>query len=141
MNKKQQLLNNLKYDTYCRIGVSQIHGVGVIAIKQIPKGTNPFMITNKKGIKYDLVELSKKEVDGLPKNVKKIVTDFIGIDENGNYSIPYHGTNSLDISFYMNDYKNNNIDVVETKSEMLEFIANRDIEEGEELTINYQEYR
>ena len=78
MNKKQQLLNNLKYDTYCRIGVSQIHGVGVIAIKQIPKGTNPFMITNKKGIKYDLVELSKKEVDGLPKNVKKIVTDFIG---------------------------------------------------------------
>lgn len=140
MNKKSQLLDNLKHDTYCRIGVSKIHGVGVIAIKKIPKGTNPFMITNKKGIKYDLVKLSKKEVDGLHKNVKKIVTDFIAIDEDGNYPIPYNGTNSLDPSFYMNHNKNNNIDLVETKSEMLEFIANRNIDIGEELTINYRDY-
>ena len=48
--------------------------------------------------------------------------------------------NSLDISFYMNSSKNNNIDLIETKSEMIEFIANRDIKEGEELTINYQGY-
>ncbi|ARF11243.1 SET domain protein [Klosneuvirus KNV1] len=140
MNKKKQLLNNLKYDTYCRIGISKIHGVGVIAIKKIPKGTNPFMLTNKKGIKYDLIELSKKEIDRLPKNVKKIVTDFIAIDDNGNYPIPYNGPNSLDPSFYMNHNDKNNIDLIETKSEMLEFIANRDIEEGEELTINYKDY-
>lgn len=140
MNKKEQLLNNLKYDTYCRIGVSKIHDVGVIAIKKIPKGTNPFMITNKNTIKYDLVDLSKNEVDRLPKNVKKLITDFIAIDENGKYNVPYYGMNSLDPSFYMNHSDHNNIDLVETKSEMLEFIANRDINEGEELTINYKEY-
>jgi len=140
MNKKKQLLNNLKYDTYCRIGISKIHGVGVIAIRNIPKGANPFMITNKKGIQYDLIEITKKEVDELPKNVQRLITDFIATDENGNYTVPFNGMNSLDISFYMNSSKNNNIDLIETKSEMIEFIANRDIKEGEELTINYQGY-
>ena len=27
---------------YIRIGVSKVHGVGLIAIKEIPKGVNPF---------------------------------------------------------------------------------------------------
>ena len=33
---------NLKNNVYCRISRSKIHGVGVIAIKDIPKGINPF---------------------------------------------------------------------------------------------------
>lgn len=140
MNKKKQLLNNLKYDTYCRIGVSKIHGVGVIAIKNIPKGTNPFMITNKKAIDYNLVPISKNEVNQLSKPVKKLINDFIAPDENGSYYVPYNGMNNIDVSFYMNNSKNNNIDVIETKADMLEFIANRDILEGEELTINYKAY-
>ena len=36
---KQNLINNFN-DIYCRIGVSQIHGVGVIAIRDIPKNIN-----------------------------------------------------------------------------------------------------
>jgi hypothetical protein len=31
------LIDHLKNDIYCRIGVSSINGVGVIAIKNIPK--------------------------------------------------------------------------------------------------------
>ncbi len=39
---KEELIKHLKNDVYCRLGVSKISGIGVIAIKDIPKGTNPF---------------------------------------------------------------------------------------------------
>lgn len=44
---KQKLLKHLENDIYCRIGVSKISGVGVIAIKDIPSGTNPFKTLSK----------------------------------------------------------------------------------------------
>jgi hypothetical protein len=47
VKKRQQrrraaLLLNLKKDVRCRLGVSGVHGVGVFAVRQIPKGTHPF---------------------------------------------------------------------------------------------------
>jgi hypothetical protein len=136
--QKQQLLNNLKYDTYCRIGVSKIHGVGVIAIKDIPESTNPFMMTNKKCPNYNCVEVSKNELNSLPSEVKKLVEDFIAPSKN-KYCVPFEGMNSIDISFYMNhDPHHYNIDIVQTNCHFLEFMTNRYIKKGEELTINYQ---
>lgn len=42
---KKVLLKNLQNDIYCRIKPSKKHGVGVFAIKDIPKNTNPFKTT------------------------------------------------------------------------------------------------
>lgn len=138
--EKKLLLKNLQNDTYCRIGLSKIHGVGIIAIKPIPKNTNPFYITGRKCISYKTIELTDKEVKILPTVVQKLVNDFIG-KENNIYSIPSNGFNSLDISFYLNNSKNNNLDIIETKCKYMEFVTNRDIEIGEELTIDYDDYR
>ena len=35
---KERLIKHLKEDVYCRLGVSKVHGIGIIAIKDIPKG-------------------------------------------------------------------------------------------------------
>ena len=51
------------------------------------------------------------------------------------------GPNNINISFYMNHSDDPNISMVEVKGKpYLEFITNRNILEGEELTINYKEY-
>lgn len=39
---KEKLILNRLEKVYCRLAPSPIHGIGVFAIKDIPKGTNPF---------------------------------------------------------------------------------------------------
>lgn len=143
-HRKELLLENLRHDVYCRIGASKIEGVGIIAIRDIPKGTNPFGITNNKQIKYKSVEITEKELNTAPESVQKIIKDFLVAekDKNNNniYHIPFNGPNSFDISFYMNHSKdNNNVNVSsDTVSEYTDFVTNRNIKKGEELTINYE---
>jgi SET domain-containing protein len=136
MNKKK-LLEHLQNDIYCRVGVSKFAGVGVLAIKDIPKGTNPFKHLSKE--KEKIVELTESDVEKLNPNVKRLLRNFFG---NGNtYDVLAAGPNYINISFYLNNSKNPNLDIIETdNSEYLEFITNRDIKEGEELMIDYSKY-
>jgi len=130
---KKQLINNLTNDVYCRIMPSKIHGVGVFAIKDIPKGIDPFKTTNN--IKYNSIELYDQDIKDLDINVKKMLDDFFG--KECTY-VPLNGLNSLDISFYMNSTENPNIDTIDDeKSEYFVFRTNRDIKKGEELFIKY----
>lgn len=125
---KQQLLKNLKENTYCRLGVSKIHGVGVFAILDIPKGTNPFIGSfNGDGIVF-----TKKELEELPKQVKKMIDDFF-IPERDTIELPASGLNGIDISFYSNHSSTPNMKTDDGET----FITIRDIKEGEELTYSY----
>ena len=106
MNKA--LLKNLKNDVYCRIKPSKRHGVGVFAIKNIPKNKNPFRITGENCIKQRVLNIKREDVNKLDKEVKKMVEDFYH-EQDGIFGIPYRGLNSNDISFYMNTSKKPNI--------------------------------
>ena len=130
MNKKQ-LLKHLQEDIYCRIGRSKIHGVGVIAIRKIPKGTNPF----KKATDFNLVRFKKTELKKLDPRVKKMIVDFLSLDRE-DILVPDTGLNALDISFHMNQSKKPNVIVGENE----DFFAARNIQEGEELTVDYSTF-
>ena len=135
------LLNNLKNDTYCRLKPSSVHGIGVFAIRDIPKGVNPFKLTNDKCVNYNASTINKAEYNTLPKPVKKLLNDFIHPNKDGSFDVPYLGFNSIDLSFYMNHCENNNIDVDSTcKCTYYRFITNKIIKSGEELFINYKHY-
>lgn len=69
MYKKNKLLNNLKYDIYVRLAPSKLHGVGVVAIKDIPKGTNPFKLANKS--RYNSIKCTKADLKNVNPAVKK----------------------------------------------------------------------
>lgn len=126
---KQQLLKNLTKDIYCKIGKSKIHGVGVIAIRDIPKGTNPFIGSPQD--KY--ITFSEKELKNLPPEIKKMVSDFFIFD--GKYFlVPAFGLNSINISYFMNHSKTPNIQTDKTGENCYTM---QDIKKGEELTINY----
>ena len=61
MSKERKIIHNLRNNVYCRISRSKIHGVGVIAIKDIPKGINPFKKCNKTKETNTYVIVKKKK--------------------------------------------------------------------------------
>lgn len=139
MSKK--LIDNLN-NTYVRIMPSKIHGVGVVAIKDIPIGVNPFQYASNKCGNNKSKKIHKDKLEHTDKNVIKMLDDFLGLDQEGYYDIPSEGLNSLDISFYMNFSKNPNIDIVSDKNcNFVTFRTNKVIKKGNELLINYNHYK
>ena len=127
---RQQLLENLKKDIYLRLGPSEIHKVGVFAIRDIPKGTNPF-----KG-SHDLDEYfySQEELKDVPSAVKRMIKDYF-VTENGQVAVPSCGLNGIDISYFVNHSDDPNL----SYNDKDELAAVRNIKKGEEVTFHYVE--
>lgn len=138
---KKALLENLKKDTYCRLKPDSYGGVGVFAIKKIPKGIYPFHITNHVTFTQRVLNIPDEEVQKMDPAVIKMITDFYVKSKDGIWRIPYKGLNANDISFYLNNSETPNLKiVVDDDSTMLTFKTARIINEGEELLIDYREY-
>lgn len=133
MNKiKRGILNNLK-NTYCRLRASKIEGIGIFAIKDIPKNTNPFY-----GVKTHMwYKIKLSEFKNINEGIKKMISDFFAVDENGFFSIPETGLNGMDISFFLNTSENPN---VKTTDDGTNFLTIKKIKRGEELTVSYVDY-
>jgi SET domain-containing protein len=128
MNKKE-LLDNLFNKTYCRLRPSKKHGIGVFAIKDIPKGINPFETEDNE----ETVEITEKEIEGINPEVKKMIEDFSFFKEGIHYLGEY-GLNGMNISFFLNTSKNPNLKSVNGGEG---FITAEEIKKGEELTVDY----
>jgi hypothetical protein len=141
--RKRLVIESLK-NVCCKIGpmtIPNVSGTGVIVIKNIDAGINPFMTTNNACYLYNGVNIPKSVIDALSnREVKKIVRDFISPDDKFMYCIPYFGFNSLNITFYLNHSKNPNLDVVSDSCEYLGFITNKNLAPNQELFINYSNY-
>jgi hypothetical protein len=131
MRKVNEVVENLK-KVYCRLGVSAIHGVGVFAVRKIPKGINPF--ADAADTKWKKVPL--EDIRDIHPGIMKMIDDF-GVKE-GNYIwIPEAGFNNLGPSYYLNHSKSPNMAAMGGGDW---FITLREIEEGEELTVDYGTY-
>lgn len=130
---KKTFLTALR-DVYCRIGVTA-HGVGVVAIRSIPKGTDPFKNADPCG---DVLKIPKDEFDRFdaPEEAKELVRDFCALQD-GVYYVPNYGIDALTKFYYMNHSKTPNM-VTPDRGET--FLAARDIAAGEELTADYDAY-
>ncbi len=132
MNKKS-FLASLR-EVYCRLGVTK-HGVGVIAIRKIPKGTDPFKNADPMG---DVLRIPKNEFDAFaaPEEAKAMVRDFCAL-QNGVYYVPNYGIDALTKFYFLNHSKRPNLTTPD-KGET--FLAMRAISAGEELTADYGTY-
>jgi len=129
---KKELWWDLKENTYCRIMPSKIHGVGVFAIKNIPKGT--WIFKSCRATRY--YKFYKKELKKLPEKVRQYVLDMFPC-EGDYYFVPRFGLNNIDISYFTNYSQRPNLGIKKDKSD---FYALRDIKVGEELTSNYKDF-
>ncbi len=126
---KEQLLKELSLDTFLMIQPSPLHGIGVFALRTIPKGQRGMF---SKGI-GEWIPVSKKEVAQLPQHAINLVENYCLYDEE-NYFIPDYGFKVMDLVNFLNHSDTPNIISI---NEGEDFEANSDIAAGEELLINY----
>ena len=126
---KEALLKELANSTYVMIKPSPLHGIGVFAIRDIPKGTSNIF---SKGV-GDWIKVSKEEVDALPQHSNDLIENHCLFDEDF-YFIPDYGFKLLDLVIYLNHSETPN---VISLNDGEEFEAIRDIANGEELLVDY----
>lgn len=121
-----QLLNN---DTYIRLKSSPLHGIGVFAIKDIPKGCRNIF---SKGSE-DWIKLPVSDVESLPAHSRLLIETYCLFDEE-NYFVPKYGFTMIDPVIYLNHSAVPNL---VSLNDGEEFEALIDIKAGEELLVNY----
>jgi len=146
-SEKSELLDNLTHNVYATIGVSQLNGVGVFAIRDIPSNVDVFKLSNVP-VKRQLIKLTEAEVDSLPNEVRTILKKVILPDAEGTYSVPDTGLNGLDVSYYVNSAKKGSYDAncisLKTRDDCRGFNmikTKRLIRQGEELLYQYGEFK
>jgi SET domain-containing protein len=116
-------------NVYTRLGPSPIHGVGVFAIRNIPRGTYVFPDDDE-----ELVWIDKRELGELSSEQRQLYEDFCVI-KGHRYGCPIN-FNKLTVAWYLNESPTPNIAADDT----YRFFSTRDIEKGEELTVDYEQY-
>ena len=126
---KEVLLAELRNETYAMLRPSGVHGIGVFAIRPIPKGCSNIF---SKG-QGEWIKLPIAEVELLPQHAKDLVETYCLFDEE-NYFVADYGFKLMDLVNYLNHSSQPNIISVNDGET---FEALRDIEPGEELLVNY----
>jgi len=131
---RPELLQRVLGDCYCRLQPSRIHGIGVFAIRDIPRGTNPFR-TLEKYARPGYVRITDAEVDTQPVKLAETIRALF-VPTNGKRYLPTSGTNIVHLVSYLNHSPAPNL----RTSDGFNFFARRKIREGEELTVDYRTY-
>jgi SET domain-containing protein len=132
--KRTDLLNRVLRDCYCRLQPSKIHGIGVFAVRDIPKGQNAFQ-TLPKYANFGYVRIAQDELDALPPSLSQLIRELF-IPTDGRMHVPNYGTNIVRLNCYLNHSVRPNM---RTK-DGYDFIARRKILIGEELTVDYRTF-
>ncbi len=126
--------NDLKENVFCRIARSEIHGVGVVAIRTIPAGINP--MKEKRRFDFNLIDTDEIMDDPtLPDSLKRLVLDMCPQDDDILY-VPPFSMNEIGVSYYLNHSTTPNMRCDDDGN----FYTMREIKEGEELTVDYGTY-
>lgn len=121
-------------NVYARIAQSKIHGVGVKAIRRIPKGASIFPDDND-----PIIWIKESKIKGLPSELRCLYTDFCIIRKRDkNYGCP-RSFNRLTVAWYLNRPKSGQKPNVGCRRGYT-FYALRDIKPGEELTVDYRTF-
>jgi len=120
------------YKVYTRLMPSKIDGVGVFAIRNIPKNTNIFGRDCAENEENNFID--EKKIDKINPALKKLYDDFCTV-ENNYYNCPKN-FNLLTVSWYVNHSGKPNV----VHGEDGNFISLREIKKGEELTVNYKTF-
>lgn len=114
---------------YARIALSRTHGVGVVAIRDIPAGTLVF-----RGESERAVWVSRAAVRRLPAAIRQLYEDF-GMVWGDRIGVP-PTLNMLSVGWYVNHSGRPNVEAGEDGR----FRALRRIRKGEELTADYRTF-
>lgn len=132
MNKKE-LLKDLNEHNYVMLRPSPIEGIGVFAIRDIPKGCRDMFSKPDANDKWVL--LTKQEVEELPEHSQRLIINYCLFDET-HYYVPDYGFKKIDVCLFLNHSDTPNVQSIDD-GEYFETL--RAIKAGEELVIDYGE--
>ena len=131
MDARQKLLNQLAYHTYIMLKPSPVQGIGVFAIRDIPKGQTKIFSEDQS----EWIKIPKSKIEKLPASIRFLVENHCLYDDE-NYFVPEYGFKMIDPVIYINHSDTPNIKSIDDGND---FEALRDIKEGEELFLDYGE--
>lgn len=126
-----RLLDTLRHHTWVALRPSPIEGIGVFAVRQIPKRCRD--IFAPPGAPDDFVSVPRADVAALPPHARRLVETYCLYDAEW-YWIPRDGFKTMELSHFLNHSDAPNVAAID---EGQWFEALRDIAEGEELTVDY----
>jgi len=126
---KEELLKELSQETYVALKPSAVHGIGVFAITDIPKGCRNLFSKNV----GDWIKLPITDVETLPEHSRSLIETYCLYDEK-HYFVPDYGFKVMDLVNYLNHSSAPNVISV-NEGEYFEALV--DIPAGTELMINY----
>jgi SET domain-containing protein len=116
---------------YTRLKPSKIHGVGVFAIRSIPKGASIFPDDDA-----PIVWMKKSKIKQLRGEIRRLYEDFCIIKDNGDtYGCPANFS-LMTTAWFLNEPNTDQQPNVGCHDDYT-FYALRDIAAGEELTVDY----
>ncbi|MBM4210366.1 MAG: SET domain-containing protein [Gammaproteobacteria bacterium] len=125
---RNSIIRHLHDEVYCRIGISNAHGVGVFAVRRIPKNIQVLRST----LSTQDIRVSKSSLRHLPRATRRLLQDFCEHDSRF-YWLPRHGLNALSLYQYLNHSTDPNVSLIRPGF----YRTLRAIRGGEELTLNY----
>lgn len=125
---KHRILQHLQHEVYCRLGVSQTHGVGVFALRKIPKGINPLV----SWLGHRELTFTKEDLKSVPPAVRKQMRLFCYYDSE-QMQVPAAGLNTITFGMYVNHSKSPNLALHAPG----QFETLRTIQKDEELLMDY----
>ncbi len=131
MISKESLLAELGHHTFVILRPSPVAGIGVFAIRSIPKGCREMFSRPDPADRW--VTLTRTEVSRLPKAIQHLIENYCLFDAD-HYFVPETGFKKIDVSLFINHSDSPNIRSIDEGNY---FEAIRDIQEGEELFVDY----
>ena len=125
----------MERNIYCRLQPSPVHGIGIFAIRDIPKGTDPF--PGCRVARWRAMPLRRFLADDtIPAAVKEFAQAVFPA-RGKNFYFPDHSLNAIDISYFLNHAIVPNVGA---RADGNRFETLRDIQKGEELLSDYRTY-
>ena len=131
---KEELLAELHSNTFVMLKPSQVEGIGVFAIRDIPKGCRS-MFSLEDPFADEYIEISRAEVALLPLYTQQLIETYCLYDAT-RYFVPANGFKKMDLVNFLNHSDAPNIISI---NEGQFFEAIKDIKTGEELFVDYGE--
>lgn len=117
------------HGVYARLAPSRLHGVGVFAVRAIPRSTYVFAPDDDA-----LVSVRQQDIRQLPRAIRRLYEDFC--IRRGRTLLCPVSFNSLRPAWYVNHSDSPNL----AADDEYRFYSLRQIRAGEELTIDYSTY-
>ncbi|HTF19996.1 MAG TPA: SET domain-containing protein [Chryseolinea sp.] len=131
MTSKLDLLNEVINNTYVVLRPSSVSGVGVFALRDIPKGCRDMF--SKPHPDDNWIKIPLTEVENLPEHAKFLIWNYCLFDDE-NYFVPDYGFKKLDLCLFLNHSDRANVKSINGGDY---FETTRDIAAGEELFLYY----